>query len=81
MTPWNTSLFLEARVTQLAEEFPLSHGILKFIMLFTGPLNPTLISMQPHKLFPSKINIQAHSQNRGKRLLASCLPVFSSLRN
>jgi len=33
--------FLEARVTQLAKEFPPSHGTLKFIMLFTGPLNPT----------------------------------------
>jgi hypothetical protein len=48
---------LEARVTQLAEEFPLSYGMLKFITVFTGPLNPTLISMQPHNLFPSKINI------------------------
>jgi len=34
---------LEARVTQLAEEFPLSHETLKFIMMFTEPLDPTLI--------------------------------------
>jgi hypothetical protein len=34
---------LEAKVTQLAKDFPLSHGTLKFIMMFTGPLDPTLI--------------------------------------
>jgi len=33
----------EARVTQLAEEFPLSQGTLKFIMIFTGSLDSTLI--------------------------------------
>jgi len=34
---------LEARVTQLAEEFPLYHETLKFIMMFHGPLEHTLI--------------------------------------